>query len=140
MKPASGHDRTMKRTPLRLFLLGIASFAFIYSAPARAASIQWIAVGPEGGDARSFAYDPTDPTHIYMGTTMSWIYQSTDGGATWKRLARLGKVDDLVVDSTDPKTIYAGVWQLDRTDGGIYISHDGGVSWTSTSDMDGKSV
>ncbi len=135
----------MKRTLLQLFFLGVATFTFIHSGQAQTAAVPWISVGPEGGDARSFAYDPTDPTHIFMGTTMSWIYQSTDGGATWKRLARLGKVDDLVVDnividSSDPKTIYVGVWQLDRTDGGIYISHDGGASWTSSSDMDGKSV
>ncbi|HEX3472184.1 MAG TPA: transcriptional regulator [Silvibacterium sp.] len=135
----------MNRTILRLFFLGIATLTFIHSNPARAAAVQWVSVGPEGGDARSFAYDPADPAHIYMGTTNSWIYQSTDGGATWKRLVRLGKVDDLIVDnmvidSSDPKTIYAGVWQLDRSDGGVYISHDGGTTWTSSSDMDGKSV
>jgi len=135
----------MKRTCQRLFFLGLASLVFISSSLSRAAEIQWIPVGPEGGDARSFVYDPADPAHIYMGTTTSWIYQSTDGGATWKRLARLGKVDDLVVDnmvidSSDPKTIYAGVWQLDRTDGGIYISHDSGVTWTIAGDMEGKSV
>jgi photosystem II stability/assembly factor-like uncharacterized protein len=98
-----------------------------------------------GRCARAFAYDPSNPSHIYMGTTTSWIYQSTDGGATWKRLARLGKVDDLVVDnivvdSSDPKTIYAGVWQLDKADGGIFVSHDRGATWTSIPDMEGKSI
>jgi photosystem II stability/assembly factor-like uncharacterized protein len=135
----------MKQTVLRLFFLGVAALILIQPNQAPAGTLQWISVGPEGGDARSFAYDPADPSHIYMGTTMSWIYQSTDGGATWKRLARLGKVDDLVVDnmvidSSDPKTIYAGVWRLDRTDGGIYISHDGGATWAASADMDGKSI
>jgi len=135
----------MRHTVLRLFFLGVAALILIQPNQAPAAALQWISVGPEGGDARSFAYDPANPSHIYMGTTMSWIYQSTDGGATWKRLARLGKVDDLVVDnmvidSSDPKTIYAGVWRLDRTDGGIYISHDGGATWAASADMDGKSI
>jgi len=135
----------MKQTVLRLFFLGVAALTFIQTNQASAAAPQWISVGPEGGDARSFAYDPADPSHIYMGTTMSWVYQSTDGGASWKRLARLGKADDLVVDnmvidSSDPKTIYAGVWRVDRTDGGIYISHDSGVTWAAAADMDGKSV
>ena len=135
----------MKQTVLRLFFLGVAALILIQPNQASAAPLQWISVGPEGGDARSFAYDPANPSHVYMGTTMSWIYQSTDGGATWKRLARLGKVDDLVVDnmvidSSDPKTIYAGVWRLDRTDGGIYISHDGGATWAASADMDGKSI
>src|SRR5271156_5466406 len=145
MQRASVKKNDMKRACLRLLFLGVASFGFIYSNPSRAAEIQWIPVGPEGGDAPSFAYDSADPTHIYMGTTTSWIYQSTDGGATWKRLARLGKIDDLVVDNmvidySDPNTIYVGVWRLDRTDGGIFISHDSGATWTSSSDMDGKSV
>jgi photosystem II stability/assembly factor-like uncharacterized protein len=135
----------MKQTVLRVVFLGLTVLAFIHPNLASAARPQWISVGPEGGDARSFAYDPSDPSHIYMGTTMSWIYQSTDGGVSWKRLARLGKVDDLVVDnividSADRNTIYAGVWRLDRTDGAIYISHDGGSTWTSTPDMEGKSV
>jgi len=135
----------MKRIVLRFFLLAFTTLAFTSLNQAQAATPQWISVGPDGGDARCFAYDPSDPSHIYMGTTASWIYQSTDGGATWKRLARLGKIDDLVVDnmvidSSDPNTIYVGVWRLDRTDGGIFISHDSGATWTSSSDMDGKSV
>jgi len=135
----------MKQSVLRLFFLGAATLAFIPFNQAAAAPPQWTSVGPEGGDARSFAYDPADPSHIYLGTTMSWIYQSTDGGAAWKRLARLGNadnlvVDNMVIDSSDPKTIYAGVWRVDRTDGGIYISHDRGVTWAPSPDMDGKSV
>jgi photosystem II stability/assembly factor-like uncharacterized protein len=135
----------MNRIALRPFLFGLAALLFIHPGSLWGGTVPWTSVGPEGGDARAFAYDPANPAHIYMGTTTSWIYQSTDGGATWKRLARLGKVDDLVVDnivvdSSDPKTIYAGVWQLDRTDGGIYISHDGGTTWTSSPEMEGKSV
>src|SRR5277367_2713289 len=135
----------MTRKFLQYFFLGFVSLSLIQSNKAQGAAIPWVSVGPGGGDARSFAYDPADPKHIYLGTTTSWIYDSTDGGASWKRLARLGKVDDLVVDnivvdSTDPRTIYAGVWQVDRTAGGIYISHDSGATWTSSSDMEGKSV
>jgi photosystem II stability/assembly factor-like uncharacterized protein len=135
----------MNRTVSRSLLLGVAFVLLFLHASLWAGTLQWTSIGPEGGDARAFAYDPANPAHIFMGTTTSWIYQSTDGGATWKRLARLGKVDDLVVDNivvdaSDPKTIYAGVWQLDRTDGGIYISHDGGTTWTSAPDMDGKSI
>lgn len=105
----------------------------------------WVSVGPEGGDARAFAYDPASPEHLYLGTTNSWIYESTDGGANWKRLAHLGKIDDLIVDnltvdSADSKTLYAGVWQLDSLGGGVFVSHDSGATWTSMKDMDGQSV
>jgi photosystem II stability/assembly factor-like uncharacterized protein len=113
---------------------------------ARAASNSpWISVGPTGGDARSFASSPKDPHRIYLGTTNSWIYESEDDGATWRRLARLGNVDDLVVDSllvdrANPETLYAGVWQMDERGGGVYVSHDGGHTWTAGPEILGKSV
>jgi photosystem II stability/assembly factor-like uncharacterized protein len=128
-----------------LLLLGLATLISLHPAAASAASSRWVAVGPAGGDARAFASSPADPNHIYLGTTNSWIYQSADDGATWTRLAELGKVDDLVVDNllvdeSDPKTLYAGVWQLDQTNGGIYISHDEGQTWVSSPGMEGKSI
>src|SRR5277367_4563085 len=106
----------MKRKILLLFLLG-ASVLGISDLAAQSGSSNWIPVGPNGGDARSFAVDPGNPQHLYLGTLMSWVYQSNDGGSSWKRLSKLGKTDDqvvdsLVVDSSDPKTIFAGVWQV----------------------------
>ena len=127
-------------------LLGLATLLLILpGAAAEAASTQWVSIGPDGGDARSFASSPADPNHIYLGTTNSWIYQSTDDGATWTRLAQLGKADDLVVDNllvdeSDPKTLLAGVWAMDEIGGGLYISHDGGLTWTSNPDMEGQSI
>jgi photosystem II stability/assembly factor-like uncharacterized protein len=134
----------MKQRLLQFFLLGFSILNFPATG-VQASGLPWISVGPSGGDARSFAYNPSNPKQIYTGTTNSWIYESTDGGANWKRLAHLGKEDDLVVDnlvidSADPKTIYAGVWQLTGSGGAVYISHDGGVTWTAPKDMDGKSV
>jgi photosystem II stability/assembly factor-like uncharacterized protein len=134
----------MNRKLLQFFLLG-ASVLGISVLPAAGGVLNWIPVGPNGGDARSFAVEPANPQHLYLGTLTSWIYQSTDGGGSWKRLSKVGKSDDLVVDSlivdlSDPKTLFAGVWQLDHPAGGIYISHDGGVTWSSSADMDGQSV
>ncbi|MFT4113779.1 WD40/YVTN/BNR-like repeat-containing protein [Silvibacterium sp.] len=130
---------------LQSFLLGCAVIASLPAASALGATAPWTSVGPEGGDARSFAYDPTNPQHLYLGTLDSWIYESNDGGQNWKRLTRLGKTDDLVVDNltvdeSDPKTIYAGVWRMTHDGGGIYVSHDSGQTWTAFAGMDGQSV
>jgi len=121
-----------------------ATAASFSQSPVRSAS-SWIPVGPDGGDARAFAADPINSSHIYLGTLNSWIYQTNDNGATWQRLSKLSKNDDLaidniVVDESDPKTLYVGAWVVDHPDGGIFISHDSGVSWTRVAGMDGQSI
>ncbi len=129
------------RTALALagvLLTGAASFA---QAPAS----NWVSVGPDGGDARALAADPKNPKHLYLGTTSSWVYETNDGSKTWHRLAKLGDADDLIVDNifvdtSDPKTLVIGVWKVDERGGGIYISHDGGKKWSPVADMEGQSV
>ncbi len=105
----------------------------------------WKSVGPDGGDARSLAADPSDPQHLYLGTTSSWIYETGDGGQHWHRLVKLGSGDDLIVDSisvdrSNPRTLVSGVWKVDGRGGGIYLSHDGGKTWTASADMAGQNV
>jgi photosystem II stability/assembly factor-like uncharacterized protein len=108
-------------------------------------AVTWLPFGPDGGDARSFAADPRDPAHLYLGTATGWIYESLNGGGAWKRLSWIGKRDDLAIDSivvdrSDPKHILIGAWVFGSPDGGLYISHDGGSSWTSEEDMRGQSI
>ena len=108
----------------------------------------WFPFGPDGGSARSFAADPTDHLHLYLGTANGWIYQTHDGGKKWERQARLAKRDDLVlddilVDPADPKHLVVGAWastDLNHPDGGIFISHDGGATWVAQPEMQGQSV
>jgi photosystem II stability/assembly factor-like uncharacterized protein len=109
-------------------------------------AVPWFPFGPDGGDARRFAADPTDPRHIYLGTTNGWIYQSRDGGKTWARLASVGKRDDLILDNIlidplDPKHLLVGAYApLGKADGGLFISSDGGATWTSQEQMRGQSI
>jgi photosystem II stability/assembly factor-like uncharacterized protein len=111
----------------------------------RSHAANWLPFGPDGGDARSFAVDPHDRTHLYLGTLTGWIYESHNGGAEWKRLAWVGKrndlaLDSIVVDSSNPKHILVGAWVLGSPAGGLYASNDGGVNWESDSDMRGQSI
>ncbi len=114
----------------RIFL----AFAFLPSGLSLPAQNAWTVAGPDGGDARAFAAFPGQPKHLLLGTTNSWLYESTDEGASWHRLAKLTAedgfvLDSIVVDSADPSTIYVGAWK-NSDDGGLWISHDHGRTWT----------
>jgi photosystem II stability/assembly factor-like uncharacterized protein len=124
-----------------------ASFVFFLSLAAFRLSAQtpWSAVGPDGGDARSFAAVPEHPNHLYLGTTNSWIYESVDGGSSWHRLSKVGTTDDLVVDhivvnSANPAVVYAAAWASERSGGGLWVSHDGGGIWAEAADLRGQSI
>ena len=99
----------------------------------------------------SILVDPRDPNivlvaalgHAFGPNPERGVYRSTDGGANWTKV--LGKDDDtgaidLCADPTNPKIIYASLWQTRRppwsvyapTSGpgsGLYKSTDGGATW-----------
>ena len=107
--------------------------------------MNWLPFGPDGGDARRVVPDPADHTHLFLGTTNGWLYESHSSGATWRRLARLDRRDDLVLDSlvVDAKNanhLIVGARVIGSSDGGIYTSPDGGRTWTNQPDMKGESV
>lgn len=123
-----------------------AAFAFVSqlvlpSVPAAT----WFPQGPFGGDARAFAADPRDSSHIYLGTETGWIYDSHDGGATWTRITQINRRSDLVIDhiltdAKDPLRLIVGAWTVDRPDGGIFTSENGGKTWVAQAEMRGQSV
>lgn len=105
----------------------------------------WSTVGPDGGDARAFAAVPGDPNHLYLGTTDSWLYESTDAGASWHRLAKMPGsnayvLDHIVVDPQAPATIYVAAWRADGPGGGLWVTHDGGRSWMESKGLHGQSI
>jgi len=124
---------------------GMAIFVLSFLAASRLpAEGFWSVVGPDGGDARAFAAVPGHPNHLYLGTTNSWLYESTDEGAAWHRLAKLDPsdgfvLDSIVVDAADPATLYVGAWK-DSDNGGLWISHDAGHTWMEPAAFKGKAV
>jgi len=128
-------------TSSRLWLLGVVTL--VPNTVARAVS--WLPFGPFGGDARSFGADPADHTHLYLGTTTGWVFETHDEGAHWSRISRVGErdnlvIDHLLVDPKNPRHVVAGVWELGGHGGGLYLSNDAGRSWTPSADMSAQSV
>jgi len=96
---------------------------------------------------------PTDPDIVYVAASgMEWsdgpdrgVYRTRDGGRNWEKVLyvneRTGAID-LVMDPTDPNTLYAATWQRirlkwndprnepDYRDSGIWKSTDGGNNWS----------
>lgn len=107
----------------------------------------WFPLGPFGGNVRSLAADPADPSHhLFLGTATGWVYDSHDGGTTWTRVSQINgrndlAVDHILVDRTNPKRLIVGAWVIGKaTDGGIFISEDYGKNWYSQAEMRGQSV
>ena len=95
---------------------------------------------------------PTDPNVVYVAASgHEWttnaergVYKTTDGGRTWTKVLfvddRTGAID-LVMDPSDPMTLYAATWQRTRMKwndprtfpdyrgSGIYKTTDGGATW-----------
>jgi photosystem II stability/assembly factor-like uncharacterized protein len=122
----------------------LALLAALLCAPVYAAE-RWINLGPDGGDVRSLAYDPHDPSTVFMGSMAGKFFISSDGGASWTRAAHLGSGNDyvlekIVVDPSDHKTMYVAAWSLDNHSGDLFRSRDGGKSWKALEDLRGKAV
>jgi photosystem II stability/assembly factor-like uncharacterized protein len=131
----------LKRTVLRTALLALAVSLF---STALMASGPWQVMGPDGGDARSLAYDSHNPDHILLGTSTGQMFSSEDAGRTWSRLARLGDdyvLDHISIDHQNPKRIYVSAWSVSSQQiGEVFRSKDGGRNWETLPAMHGKSI
>jgi len=107
---------------------------------------QWMSLGPDGGDARSLAYDPSDPDRIFLGTDTGSIFLSTDGGRHWARFAHLGQgsdnvLDHIVIDEQNPDVMFVSAWSVhDHKSGDLFRTRNGGKSWETIAPMHGKSI
>lgn len=98
---------------------------------------------------------PTNPALVYVavqgdrwkGTPDRGIYRSTNGGATWTQVLKGENANsgasDLSMDATNPRILYAAMWDHQRSPwtvrsggagSGIWKSVDGGDSWTRLTD------
>ena len=83
--------------------------------------------------------------HIYGANSERGVFRSTDGGKTWQKVLykdeQTGAID-LAMDPSNPRILYAALWQVKRepwhfSDGGagsgLYKSIDGGSTWQQLS-------
>ena len=82
--------------------------------------------------------------HEWTDNEERGVYKSTDSGETWRKVLyineRTGAID-LVMDPTNPETLYAATWQRIRLkwndprifegykESGVYRTTDGGMNW-----------
>ena len=130
--------RNVLRTSLLVLAVSLLSTALLASGP-------WQVLGPDGGDARSLAYDAHNPDHILLGTSTGQMFVSNDAGRTWSRLARLGGddyvLDHISIDPQDSDRIYVSAWSVSSQQiGEIFRTRDGGRSWETLPAMHGKSI
>jgi photosystem II stability/assembly factor-like uncharacterized protein len=93
----------------------------------------------------AIAIDRKDPKTVWVGSGEGWtrnsvsvgngIYKSTDGGESWKNvgLPESERITEIAIDPKDSNTVYACVpgklWS-DSAERGLYVTRDGGSSWT----------
>ena len=70
------------------------------------------------------------------------VYRTTDGGQRWERVLFVNEntgCSGLSMDPNDPRTLFAGTWQVEMhtwamfsggPGSGVFVSHDGGTTWS----------
>lgn len=111
----------------------------------------WVHAGlDETGRIGRILIHPTNPDVVFACATgrltgsqqERGVYRTIDGGARWERVLFVDAdtgCSGLSMDAKNPRTIFAGTWQVAMhpwalLSGGpgsaIYVSHDGGTTWT----------
>lgn len=119
------------------------------AAPALAAST-WSHVGPKSIGARvaDVAVDPTRADTVYAAAASGGVWKSTDGGLTWTPSWPAANTQAMGALATGSDgRIYAGTGEPTPAGGfvvsagtGVYLSDDGGTTWTPMGLEDSGSV
>lgn len=111
----------------------------------------WAHVGLDNaGQISRIEIHPTNPDVAFVAvqgtiwgpTKERGIFRTDDGGKTWSHVLAVSEMtgaSDLSMDPTNPRILYAAMWNHGRKpwfihsggeDGGIYKTTDGGDNWT----------
>ena len=110
----------------------------------------WSHIGlKDAGQIARVIVHPSNPDLVYVAVQgQIWgpsdergVYRSTDGGETWAGVLQIDDetgATDLSMDPTNPRIMYASMWEHGRTPwfiksggtaGGLYKTVDGGDNW-----------
>jgi photosystem II stability/assembly factor-like uncharacterized protein len=84
--------------------------------------------------------------HLWGPNAERGVFKTADGGQTWQKVLYVDEntgATDLAMDPRDPETVYAAMYQRQRTawgfngggpGSGIFRTRDGGATWTRLAD------
>ncbi len=110
----------------------------------------WTHVWSQVGQIGKIVVDPRDAGvafaavlgHAFGGNPERGVYRTRDGGRTWRQVLQKDAdtgASDVALDPQNPNLVFAGLWQVRRypwdiqsggPGSGLYMSRDGGDSWT----------
>ncbi len=103
-------------------------------------ALEWTNVGPaRGGRSTAAAGSDARALEYYMGTTGGGLWQTTDGGTTWKPVTdgqlTSASVGAVQVCEANPDIVYIGTGETElrgniQQGDGVYKSTDAGETWT----------
>jgi len=136
-----------------LFELGLFVLAAAASLPGQgkgiAGELSWRSIGPARSAGRivDLAVDPYDRSTFYVGSATGGVWKTENMGVTFECIFEKGAISigDIAVSPADPKVIWVGTGEANNqrssySGTGIWISRDGGKTWTNTGLADGHHV
>lgn len=105
----------------------------------------WMGGGRDEAGVHSVMVDPRDSRHVLVGVSVAGVFETADGGASWRPCNRGLKADFLPNPDAevghDPHLVVASsaepdkLWQQNHC--GIFRSTDGGANWQRVSEAGG---
>ena len=134
------------RRCLTILMLGCSLIALAQSIPANVYNgLQYRMIGPtRGGRCTAVSGVNNQIFTYYMGTTGGGVWQTTDGGESWKNISDgffgTGSIGAIAVYQPNPAIIYVGTGSACirgnvSAGDGIYKSLDGGKTWRHVLDI-----